>query len=225
MNADDVTRAAGLALESLATATGRDWHVPAGGLDWSCWETVEHMSDDLFAYAAQLGPARPSLSTHVPFGWQRRREGGPALTVFVDPAGGPAALLQVFETCAAMLAATLRAVPPDKRSFHAYGPSDPSGFAAMGVVEVLVHMHDVAAGLGLLWEPPADLCAAAMLRLFPSAPAGARPWPALLWSTGRAGLPGRPAPETWTWDGAPRAEVAHPSPTPRPADSPGFGPF
>jgi len=204
MNADDVTRAAGLALDSLATAADRDWHVPAGELDWTCWETVEHMSDDLFAYAAQLGPATPSLSTHVPFGWQRRREGGPALTVFVDPADGPAALMQVFETCAAMLAAMLRAVPPDKRSFHSYGPSDASGFAAMGVVEVLAHMHDVSAGLGLRWAPPADLCAAALLRLFPSAPSGADPWPALLWSTGRADLPGRPAPATWTWDGAPR---------------------
>jgi hypothetical protein len=203
MNADDVARAVRLALDTLATAAGNDWHVPARGLEWTCWETVEHMSDDLFAYAAQLGPATPSLTSHVPFGWQRRREGGPALTVFVDPADGPPGLLQVFETCGAMLAAMLGAVPPGRRSFHSYGPSDPSGFAAMGVVEVLVHMHDVAAGLGLRWDPPADLCAAALRRLFPSAPAEVEPWPALLWSTGRADLPGRPAPASWTWDGSP----------------------
>ena len=37
----------------------------------------------------------------------------------------------------------------------------------MGVVETLVHTHDVAAGLGLTWTPPAGLCARALARLFP----------------------------------------------------------
>lgn len=83
MRPQDLPRAVALAHDALATATHLDWHVPAGDLEWTCWETVEHMSDDLFTYAAQLGPAAPSLSTHVPFGWQRRRENGPALTVFV----------------------------------------------------------------------------------------------------------------------------------------------
>jgi mycothiol maleylpyruvate isomerase-like protein len=188
MIADDVTRTARLARDTLATATRLDWHTPAGGLDWTCWETVEHMSDDLFAYAAQLAPADPSTSTHVPFGWYRRREGGPLLTVFVEPAEGPSGLLRVFEACAAMLAAMIDAVPPDRRSFHSYGPSDASGFAAMGVVEILVHMHDVAAGLGLPWSPPADLCIRALHRLFPSAPSAGEPWPTLLWATGRADL-------------------------------------
>jgi hypothetical protein len=206
MDSDDLRRAVALALDALATATDRDWTaVSARGLDWTCWETVEHMSDDLFAYAAQLGPAKPSVTTHVPFGYRQARPGGPYLTVFVDPAEGAAGLLSVFETCGALLAAMLDAVPADVVSFHNYGPSDPSGFAAMGVVEVLVHMHDVAGGLGLTWTPPADLCARARDRLFPSAPDGFEPWPTLLWCTGRADLPDRPAPAAWTWDGSPQA--------------------
>jgi hypothetical protein len=179
MIANDVTRAVTLA---RVTAIEFDWHVPAAGLEWSCWETVEHMSDDLFTYAAQLGPTNPSLTTHVPFGWQRRREGGPALTIFVDPAEGQPALVQVFEACGTMLAAMVSFVPSNRQSFHSYGPSDVSGFAAMGVVEVLVHMHDVSAGLGLAWSPPADLCGRALRRLFPTAPSAggdhARPNPA-----------------------------------------------
>lgn len=193
-----------LAREALVTAVQRDWHVPAGGLEWSCWKTVEHMSDDLFTYAAQLGPANPSQTSHVSFGWQRRREGGPAQTIFVDPAEGPPGLVQVFEACGAMLAAMISFVPPTRQSFHSYGPSDVSGFAAMGVVEVLVHMYDVSAGLGLAWSPPADLCARVLRRLFPAAPSVAEPWPALLWATGRADLPGQPAQTSWTWDGSPR---------------------
>lgn len=204
MIADDVRRAVGLARETLAGGVHLDWEVPAGGLEWSCWETVEHMSDDLFTYAAQLGPSSPSTSTHVRFGWSRRREGGPLLTVFVEPVEGAAALIEVFETCGAMLAAVIDAVPPDRMSFHNYGPSDASGFAAMGVVEVLVHMDDVAAGLGLPWSPPDDLCSAALRRLFPAAPATGEPWPTLRWATGRGELAGQPAQTAWTWDGTPR---------------------
>ncbi|MFC7547480.1 hypothetical protein [Plantactinospora sp. GCM10030261] len=74
----------------------------------------------------------------------------------------------------------------------------------MGVVEILVHMHDVAAGLNLTWSPPADLCGAALRRLFPSAPAGREPWPTLQWATGRLALPGLPALTSWRWDGTPR---------------------
>jgi hypothetical protein len=85
-----------------------------------------------------------------------------------------------------------------------YGVSDPEGFGAMGVVETLVHTHDVAAGFGLPWQPPAGLCARALHRLFPDAPRDAEPWPALLWSTGRGELPGRTRPETWRWYGEPR---------------------
>ncbi|GIH12801.1 hypothetical protein [Rugosimonospora africana] len=211
MTANDVTRAVTLARETLETAIELDWHVPAGGLEWSCWETVEHMSDDLFTYAAQLGPSNPSLATHVPFGWQRRREGGPALTIFVDPAEGQPALVKVFEACGTMLAAMVSFVPPGRQSFHSYGPSDVSGFAAMGVVEVLVHMHDVAAGLGLAWSPPDDLCAGALRRLFPAVSSTGEPWPTLLWATGRADLHGQPAQTSWTWDGSPRVMYADPA--------------
>ncbi|MEU4237404.1 DinB family protein [Actinoplanes sp. NPDC026619] len=204
MLSDDLTRTVALAREALGAVADLDWQAPAGSLTWTCWETVEHMSDDLFVYAAQLGPATPSLTTHVRFGWSRRRDGGPALTIFVDPAEGNRALLQVFESCGTMLASTVDAVPTTRQSFHEYGPSDASGFAAMGVVEVLVHMHDVAAGLGLPWTPPADLCTNALRRLFPTIPAG-DPWPTLLWATGRGELPGRPALSSWTWDGSVRA--------------------
>jgi hypothetical protein len=55
--------------------------------------------------------------------------------------------------------------------------SDPEGFAAMGVVETLVHTHDLAEGLGLAWTPPSDLCSRVLARLFPDAPKATGPWP------------------------------------------------
>jgi hypothetical protein len=140
----------------------------------------------------------------VPFVWERRAPGGPPNVIFADRAAGPAGLLQVLEACGALLAAMVRTTPASVRAHHSFGVSDPEGFGAMGAVETLAHTQDMAAGLGLPWEPPADLCARVLARLFPDAPADTDPWPTLLWATGRGELPGRPRLTEWRWHGAPR---------------------
>ncbi|MET8571645.1 maleylpyruvate isomerase N-terminal domain-containing protein [Streptomyces sp. NPDC004783] len=201
---DDLDLAVRLAVTLLREAPPAAWEARAGSLEWDCWETVEHLADDLFAYAAQLGPSTPPSDGEVPFVWESRRAGGPANAVHADRAAGPAGLLQVLEACGAMLVAMVRTKPPGTRAHHVFGASDPEGFAAMGIVETLVHTHDLADGLGLTWTPPADLCARVLARLFPGAPDSTAPWPTLLWATGRAELPGHPRRVTWRWDGTPR---------------------
>ena len=204
VTAADVNLAVALAADTLATALDQNWHVPAGTLDWDCWETVEHMADDLFAYAAQLGPRKPPQNTHVPFAWQAKREGGPTATTFADPEGGNAGLVQMLEACGAFLAALVATSAPETRAYHAMGLADPEGFAAMGIVEVLVHMHDVAAGLHVDWSPPDDLCDRVLHRLFPEAPTDTERWPTLLWSTGRGEIAGREQiVGQWRWHAAP----------------------
>lgn len=182
------------------------WDAKAGSLEWTCWETVEHLADDLFAYAAQLGPRNPPSDTEVPFVWSRSKPGGPANVIFADRAAGPAGLLQVLEACGTLLTAVVRTTSPAVRSHHVFGLADPEGFAAMGVVETLVHLHDVTEGLGLDWEPDADLCGRVLTRLFPDAPTGTPRWPTLLWATGRAELPGHHRLTSWRWYGAPAGE-------------------
>ncbi len=190
-----------LAVTVLRGAEGADWSVRAGSLEWDCWETAEHLADDLFSYAAQLGPARPPADGHIPFAWTRQRPDGPANVVFADREAGPAGLLQVLEACGGLLAAVVRTTPPDRRAFHVFGVSDAAGFAAMGVVETLVHVHDIAEGLGLSFTPPAGLCDRTLARLFPDAPAAPDRWSVLLWCTGRTALPGHPRRTSWRWDG------------------------
>lgn len=204
--ADDLHDTVRLAVGALRAAPPDAWEGKAGTLEWDCWETVEHLADDLFAYAVQLGPAAPPLDGDVPFVWQARRPGGPANAVHADRTAGPAGLLQVLEACGALLVAMVRTAPPETRAHHSYGVSDPEGFAAMGLVETLVHTHDLAAGLGLSWQPPAAPCARALARLFPAAPTGTPPWPTLLWATGRAELPGHPRVTEWRWDSSVRAD-------------------
>ncbi|POX58433.1 hypothetical protein C3492_38060 [Streptomyces sp. Ru62] len=207
VSAADVERAVRLALATLREAEGRDWGVKAGSLEWDCWETVEHLADDLFSYATQLSPANPPLDTHVPFAWSRRRPDGPANAVFADREAGTAGLLHVLDASGGLLTAVVRTAPPTVRAHHVFGAADPEGFAAMGIVEILVHTHDVAEGLGLEWTPPADLCDRVLVRLFPDAPADTDRWPTLLWATGRSELPGRPRLTTWRWYGTPRVEA------------------
>ncbi|MFJ4836559.1 VOC family protein [Streptomyces sp. NPDC088746] len=203
VTADDVTLAVRLAVDTLAESPADDWRVPAGTLAWDCWETVEHLSDDLFAYAVQLGPRTPSLESEVPYRWAPDREGGPWNSIFANPEAGTAGLLQTLEASGALLTAMVRTASPSLRSYHSHGVSDPEGFAAMGVVETLVHTHDVAAGLSLSWAPPRDLCDRVLARLFPDAPDDDDRWTVLLWSTGRADLPGRDRVTSWKWHGAP----------------------
>ncbi|WP_329212403.1 VOC family protein [Streptomyces sp. NBC_00683] len=203
VTADDVARAVHLAVDVLKESPADNWQVPAGSLEWSCWETVEHLSDDLFAYAVQLGPRKPPTDTEVPYRWAAEREGGPANSIFADPAAGSAGLLQTLEASGALLTAMVRTTPADVRSHHVFGLSDAEGFAAMGIVETLVHTHDVAEGLSLSWAPPADLCDRVLARLFPGAPDDEDRWAVLLWSTGRADLPGRDRVSSWKWHGAP----------------------
>lgn len=203
VTADDTQLAVRLAVQTLSQAANREvaeWDVKAGSLDWTCWETAEHLADDLFAYAARMGPASPPLNGRVPFANDPRRPGAPDNTIYVDREQGPAGLVQAVDACGGLLIAMLRTVSPDVRAFHIFGVADPEGFAAMGVTETLVHAYDLAQGLGLAWDPPAGLCAQVLARLFPDVPAhAADPWSVLLWATGRGGLPGQDRRTTWRW--------------------------
>ena len=204
VTAADVTLAVDLAADTLNGALDQDWHVPAGTIEWDCWETVEHVADDLFAYAGQLAPRNPPQDSHLPFAWRRQREGGPRSTVFADPDGGNAGLVQVLEACGTFLSSVVTTSSPDTRAHHIMGLADPEGFAAMGVVEVLVHMHDVASGLGFAWKPPEDLCDRVLHRLFPDAPTDTARWKTMLWATRRGEIEGRePIVGRWRWFAAP----------------------
>jgi hypothetical protein len=203
LTATDLDHALHLAVATLREAVDSDWDARAGSLEWTCWETVEHLADDLFSYAAQLGTTSPPLEAEVPFLWAPRRPGGPSNIVFADRGAGPAGLLWVLEASGALLVAMARVTPPEVLAHHVFGAADPEGFAAMGIVEILVHTHDVAAGLGLPWAPPVRLCDRVLARLFPDVPADPDRWRTLLWATGRAELPGCPRPATWRWYSSP----------------------
>ncbi|TWP52239.1 hypothetical protein FKR81_11760 [Lentzea tibetensis] len=201
VTAADVDEAVQLALETLSAAKDADWDDRAGTLEWTCWETVEHLADDLFSYAARFGPRIPPTESEVAFDFVARRPGGPRSTIFADRSAGVPGLFQVLEACGAFLVRMVSVAPADAVAYHVYGASTPDGFAAMGVVETLVHTHDIAEGLGLEFHPPAALCDRSLKRLFPDAPEETNRWQTLLWATGRGDLPGRERLTSWRWRG------------------------
>lgn len=60
----------------------------------------------------------------------------------VRPTAGPAEVLATIAACGGLLATALDAADPALRAWH-FGPCDPTGFAALGVAEILLHTHDV----------------------------------------------------------------------------------
>ncbi|MFV2097426.1 maleylpyruvate isomerase N-terminal domain-containing protein [Micromonospora sp. LOL_014] len=149
-------------------------------------EPYPHVAHDLLAYAGQLA-VRPD-SAYLPF------------DLVVRDDASPRDLLRTVTGAGRLLSTMLAASDPSVRAWH-WGPTDASGFAALGVNETLVHTYDIAEGLGIHWHPPRSLCTAVLTRLVPHAPAG-NPVQVLLWSTGRTDLPGRPRPTSWVLEAA-----------------------
>jgi hypothetical protein len=189
---EDVRAAAVVCREALSGIVDLDWSVRAGELDWSCRQTLEHVPSAQIFYAAQVALA---AKERLPLA----RGGADQLTV--------AELLLSVQVNAAILEHVLRATPASTRAYHPAGMADPSGFAAMGCDEILIHTADIAAGFEIDFKPPEELCGRVLARLFPWAPIDVGHWESLRWANGRIALPGAERQdENWRWHCAPLSE-------------------
>jgi hypothetical protein len=202
VTADDVLAAVAAAVDALGP--GGDWSARAGELEWTCWETVEHIADDLVFYAMQLGV--PAYTGYLPLESAARYPGGEPNAIRSDPAAGAEGLMAVLAASGALLAAMVRVTPGEVRGHHTFGPADPEASAAMGVIETVVHTADVARGLGLEYQPDPALCRRVLDRLFPDVEQTSEPWETLQWAAGRIALPGRPRRVDWRWSNAAPAQ-------------------
>ncbi len=188
-----VVYASGVCVEALRPFTDRDWRsITAQDLEWSVWDTMVHVNDDLYFYAAQILLA--DEDDYICF------------ELSADDHATPERLLTGLAAQGSLLAAVVAAADPGSRAHHVYGASDASGFAAMGVVETLVHTYDALHGLDdtSTWKPPDELATPVLERLFPHAPPAetSSAGELLLYMCGRIPLRERPRLAEWRWYGA-----------------------
>jgi hypothetical protein len=185
-------------LHALGALPDDAWDVRAHELDWDCRDTAGHLLDDFGGYAMQLSGQNPPRDAYVavtePPIW---REASPQILFWPDPAGGTAAIVECVDALGGLLCAVVATAPDDRRGFHPWGLSDAGGFAAMGIVECVLHTWDVLTAHGIGYRGDSGSCSRALDRLFPLAVRSEDPWQDLLLATGRvpptAGL-------AWTWD-------------------------
>lgn len=161
-----------------------------GALELSCRDTAEHLADDLFAYAVQLAPPPVPADRMVAFECLPRDPDGPELSVRADTGAGAAGLLEIVAAAGALLVAMVTVAPPGRRGHRVFGPADAEASAAMGIIETVVHAHDIARGLDVVYRPDPGVCARTLARLMPAVDPGDDPWEALLRATGRRGAIG-----------------------------------
>ncbi len=174
------------------------WDAPALGLDWTCRETAAHVLDDFAGYALQLSGAHPHGTSYLPLEEGiRPRPDGPSFVLWPQERGGTATIADCFDAVGGLLEAVVASVPPERVGWHPYGDADRSGFAAMGIVELVAHTHDILAAHGIPYRADDAVVAQVLDRIFPATERTVDPWLDLLTATGRTDATrGRP----WRWD-------------------------
>ncbi|HEV3452408.1 MAG TPA: DinB family protein [Acidimicrobiia bacterium] len=135
----------GESLGALSRVADRDWSAPAGTLDWSCWQTVDHVTDCLFSYSLQL-------AGRVRDGWLRLTE------LHAQPDATPSQLVEALGAVGRTFEAVLAAAPADAVASDTIFDLRPSDWAARALNELLLHTYDVLVGLGDEFEPSRAVC-------------------------------------------------------------------
>jgi hypothetical protein len=148
---DDLDELSRSVTDAWRTGLDRDWSAQAGTLDWSCARTAAHTVDTVWAPALFLAA--------------RRQDGYPEWdggAFIIGDDARPEHYVEALEAVTRILAAVVtdagagtRAVIWRRPRVEVRGPVD---FAPRGGLELALHGHDVCAGLGVPFAPPADVC-------------------------------------------------------------------
>lgn len=171
--------------EVVAAGPPAAWNRTAGDLDWTVRRTVGHLVDALTWNSAQLASEAPG---HL------------RVDALPPSDATPGEMLEAVRGAARLLRTVVDGGGLERRSWHLFGVTDPTGVLAIGITELLVHGEDITRGLGLAWSPDVDLVVAVQERLLPQVVLGGDPWTSLLAAHGRTVGDGTVVAAAWTWD-------------------------
>jgi hypothetical protein len=172
-------------VQVVRAGSGSDWSVRAGRLDWTCRATALHIASDLVGYTGRL--TAPRERGYVPF------------EVVFEEEPDAEGMAEAIRSTGGLLSAAARTAAPGVLSWHPFGMAGPVDLCAMGVVEGLVHAHDIAEGLGIQWQAPGALAARPLEHLFGQAREPGDAWRELLVATGRVPGPDGIHATSWRW--------------------------
>ena len=180
-------------VQTLTPTVDLNWESQTPDLDWTQSQTAIHTMRAALEYSYQVVGMR--MDSYQPVLFEKKEK------------ATPADYLPMILTAAKVLQKVVKDSDVNDRAWHAYGVSDPIGFAAMGVVEISVHTYDLARGFGIEFLPDHIASEFAIERLF----SGTTEYPQyknhgelLLWLAGRIELSGHARRQNWKWNGTPR---------------------
>ncbi len=179
MTGDEFAQMFDSAVVALGQLVDADWTERAGTLDWTCWETVDHMIDCVFSYAMQVGAG--AEQGFLPF-----------TELHAQPDATPADLVAGLRGVGAMFLGVVRGSRRDAKASDGVLALGLPQWSARAAYEICLHTFDVATGLGVAFEPPGELAKSILgsegLWMLDRNRAGTAvdPWAGLLLGSGRS---------------------------------------
>ena len=145
----DFAAVATLAINAWTAVPDADWPSRAATLEWSRFETADHTIDCVFSYAFFL--ASRAQTAYPAFGEVHALDGATA----EDLLAGLRATTNLLVGVVTVASADTRAIIWRRPEPTLGSPKD---FAARGAHELILHTHDICAGLDVDFDPPRELC-------------------------------------------------------------------
>lgn len=168
--ATDLCDLAAYVAATWSAAADLDWSAQAGTLEWTCLRTADHAVDCVWAPVFFLASRRQDRYPDI------------GADMAIGEGANPARLVESLDMASRVLCAVIRDTPPGVRSVIFRRPEvlvgAPPDYAPRAAMELILHAHDVGLGLGVEFEPDAELCS--HLREH------TRPWP--MWTVAWHGL-------------------------------------
>lgn len=145
----DLLDLAQLVAEAWEAGAGCDWTAPAGALEWDCHKTEDHAISHVMVPAWVLASGRTDRMPDLGEGFH------------VGPEAPINQLVERLLIAARVLWSVVSTAEPTTEaitSLPGLRTAPPGDFAARGGLELILHAHDVCAGLGIPFEPPVGLC-------------------------------------------------------------------